>query len=342
MEGIVKRNFDSIDLLKFFLCLMVVAIHSDPFIDFSPLLNRLMLGIERLCVPVFFIASAFFLYRVKISRNNTIRYIKRLFILYLAWFIVSLPITVFNRFSQNMTIGTKLFLFVKSFFFTSTFSGSWFLMSSIFCALLFYFVYSKFPKIANNIILVLSVFFYFLCVFSSGWGNLMDIFGLRSLYDKLVFWFAKPYTSILVGVPYFAIGKYIADKEGNIITPKWYYFLTFLALLLLEVYYTYNYNFSNSTDCYLLLLPCAYLIFVYVLNKDWHIKNAVWLRKTSTIVFFSQFIWLFIIEFLEWHFNIKMLNLLKFIFALIFCLMTAALILYLQKKKFFKWLKYFY
>ena len=341
---VVKRNYNSIDLMKFILCFLVVAIHSNPFNDISLLLNRLLLGIERLAVPLFFIASGFFLFKGgPLEKEQLVKYLKRMGLLYLAWFIVSIPVTVFNRFLMGEgTLSVKLFQFVKSFFFTSTFSGSWFLTSCVFCTLLFYCIYKWIPKYGKVITIVLSVVAYLLCVSTSSWGKWMDIAGVRSFYDQFVFYFAKPYTSILVGIPYFALGKYIADNEDSIVPVSWLWTILLLMILLFEVWFTYSRQFTNSTDCYLMLLPCAYCVFVYFLKKDIKLKHAVEMRKTSTIVFFSQFIWLFLIEYAEWYLHITIPQMVKFVIALILCLGTAQVILTLSKKPRFRWIGYFY
>ena len=341
---ILKRSYNSIDLMKFILCFLVVAIHSDPFEDISPFLNRLFLGVERLAVPLFFIASGFFLFKGgPLDKYQLVKYLKRMGLLYFAWFFISLPITIFNRFLMGEgSLSVKLFLFVKNFFFTSTFSGSWFLASCFFCTILFYFIYKWFPSKGGRIVIALSALAYLLCVSTSAWGNLMDGIGLRQSYNNLVFWFAKPYTSIIVGVPYFATGKYIAKKEDELESPHWLLILTLITLLLLEVYYTYTKQLCNSTDCYIMLLPCAYCVFVTSLKMDLKLKHPVEMRKTSTIVFFSQFIWLFLIEFVEWQFHIIIPHMGKFFIAVVLCLLTSFAVITLQKKRRFSWLRFFY
>lgn len=340
----LKQSYNSIDLMKFILCFLVVAIHSDPIEDVSPLLNRLFLGVERVAVPLFFIASGFFLFKGgPLDKDQLVKYLKRMGLLYFAWFVISFPITIFNRFLMGEgSLPVKLFLFVKSFFFTSTFSGSWFLASCVFCTILFYFINKWFPSKGGWLIIVFSFLVYFLCVSTSAWGNLMDGIGLRQSYNNLVFWFAKPYTSILVGIPYFALGKYIAEHENKISRPNFSITLILFALLIAEVYITYRFQLSNSTDCYLMLLPCAFCIFVYFLKWKLKLSHPVEMRKTSTIVFFSQFIWIFLIEYVEWQFHIIIPQIGKFLIAVILCLLTSFAVITLQKKRRFSWLRFFY
>lgn len=340
----MTKNYDSIDLMKFIACIMVVAIHSDPLQDISPLANRLVSGgLCRLAVPLFFLATAFFLFRNgELTKDKTIKYIKRISLLYACWFLISLPITALNRFSFNADSALlESVQFVKNFFFTSTFSGSWFLMSGVFCTILFYLV-QKAGRWSDLIIVVLSIAVYLFCTITSSWGNLMDEFGLREYYNTMVFYFAKPYTSILVGVPYFAIGRYIARTESLAKTPSILLAVALVCMLLVEIYYTFTNKLTNSTDCYFMLLPCAYCIFLYFLKWDISLSNASSLRKSSTIVFFSQFIWLFIIEFVEYLFKITIPQIVKSVSALALCLVTSWIVINMQSYRRFEWLKYIY
>lgn len=341
MTGV--KRYDSLDIMKFILCFLVVAIHSNPLDDISPILNRLFIGIDRLAVPLFFIASGFFLFKRDLTKRNVSKYIKRIGGLYISWFIVSIPFTYYNRFViTEGTLVIKLFLFIKSFFFTSTFSGSWFLASSIFCAVIFFIVYTLFARSGDTIILVLSIVSSLLCAFSSGWGNLIDVVGLRDFYNKLVFYFANPYTSIIAGIPYFAMGKWFADNEDHVKMPPWTLTSLLLACLLFEVWFTYSRQLTYTTDSFFLLFPCAFCIFIIFLKMDVHLKNSIELRRISTIVFFSHFIWLFLIEFIEFQFECVIPNIVKYFAAVSLSLFASLIILSLSKRPKLSILKYLY
>lgn len=54
------RHFDSLDLLKFVLSLMVVLIHVNPFPSTA---MPYIMPVLRLAVPLFFVISSFFFFR---------------------------------------------------------------------------------------------------------------------------------------------------------------------------------------------------------------------------------------------------------------------------------------
>ena len=65
----MNRN-KTIDLLRFVFSLMIIAVHTDLFVDVStPLYYVFSLGLARAGVPFFFIVSGFF-YRQKQLENH--------------------------------------------------------------------------------------------------------------------------------------------------------------------------------------------------------------------------------------------------------------------------------
>lgn len=347
MEGSLKngkKNFDFMDLVKFILSLFIVALHADALLDFSPLLNRFVCGgVARLAVPLFFLISAFFYFRKEQTAESVKRYCTRLGILYLCWFIVSFPKTIFDRFiCSDKPFWETLFRFIRSFFVTSTFSGSWFLVSCAFCAILFYWL-KKLPKRQEKTVtVVLSVIVYLFCVFTSAYGKLIEPLGLQKAYSVYLLFLANPYNNLFVGIPYFALGKYFAEHEVKNQKRNLLGFLFTLLLLFAEIALTSRFQLVKATDCYLMLLPCAW--FLFPLIRDWNVelKQAKTLRAASTIIFFSHFLWLFAAEILEWLFKITIPYFGKFLFAVAGAFLTVFVILKLQNKKGFRWLRNFY
>lgn len=340
----LKKHYDSIDLMKFIACFFVVAIHSDPFYDINQDLNNFISqGVSRLAVPLFFLATAFFFFN-NLSDIKIKKYCKRLLILYGCWFAVSLPITIYNRFIMSeYTIGVTVFKFVKSIFLTSTFSGSWYLTSCLFCGILFYFLEKLPDRVRKIVTIVLSIVVYIFCVSTSAYGLLFDKSGFANIYQNIEFYFTKPYTSILVGIPYFALGRYFLHNENKKLKKSDYVIGILSSILLsIEIILTNLCGFNRSKDCFFMLIPVAAFIFKLVINSDIQLKKAAAMRVASTVVFFSQFIWLFFIEIAEYALQITIPCMFKFIIAVVLSLITSVIIEKLQKIKMFNWLKYFY
>lgn len=138
-----KVNYPNLDLMKFFLALLVVEIHTRPLKCFY-FAETLIEGIDVLAVPLFFLASGFLCFRdlnyasfgVVISagtervRNTIIKLLR----LYLIWTLLYLPLTIFG----NVLLGKNLLHGSLSFIRGTLFVGEnyyswplWYLLASI-------------------------------------------------------------------------------------------------------------------------------------------------------------------------------------------------------------------
>ncbi|MBR3909097.1 MAG: acyltransferase [Clostridia bacterium] len=347
-------KYNSIDILKFIASFFVVMIHVSMFSDVNPYLNLFIThGVARLAVPLYFLTSAFFFYKNNMNltgeeqKNSLLKYTKRMAILYVSWFVISLPMTVYNRFIYNgKPFLENLFLFIKSFFLTSTFSGSWFLVACIFSVWVLYFVLNKSFKDQNQVnwlIIGICCFVYLICVICSAYGKIFSIFGLENLYKKIVYLTAKPYNSIIVGLPYFVIGRYFAQKDIHLTKFSKLLVILCFVLLFIEIFLTYKFELKIASDCYFMLLPCASFIFVFIKNINVELKfKPVILRKTSTIIFFSHFIFIFTIEIFERFLNVNVNPLLRFPIVCCLSLILAFVLIKLTKFEKFNFIKHLY
>ncbi len=79
----MKEKFNSIDLFKFLMAIVVVVFHTNPFVHCeSTLVNQIVIGIADISVPFFFMASGYLLavrWEIRVSREKNA--FKRLFTL---------------------------------------------------------------------------------------------------------------------------------------------------------------------------------------------------------------------------------------------------------------------
>ncbi len=101
----MTKNYDAIDLAKFILSIIVCGIHALGRYGIYPFF--------RIAVPLFFIISSYFFFK-KLNAENDSKdghillknFAKRNAKLYLFWFVLLLPITLFNLkiFSGNVVL----------------------------------------------------------------------------------------------------------------------------------------------------------------------------------------------------------------------------------------------
>ena len=158
----IKYNSPLIDLLKLVLAVLVVGVHTISSV------NSIGRPILRLGVPVFFIISSYLFFikqnsctTAKKRKQGLIKYVKRILKLYLFWFIVLLPITVYyNKWHINLSVDTFVVI-VQNFLFNQTFSGSWYLMALILGIAI---VWALGEKRVNDLgIIIIGILLYLLC-----------------------------------------------------------------------------------------------------------------------------------------------------------------------------------
>lgn len=88
----MSKNWN-IDILKFLLCFVVIAIHTHLAPNGSYLNN-----VFNLCVPIYFSISGYYIYRKAETMGETYinHTIKRYILLYIRWSIIYLPLTIYG------------------------------------------------------------------------------------------------------------------------------------------------------------------------------------------------------------------------------------------------------
>ena len=144
-------------MLKYVLSMLIVATHTSLFEGYiTPLV--------RLAVPAFFMISGYFFFsRINScsSRQQQTAYLKKSVMhnlkLYLFWFILLLPLTLYIRQYHTMGLWKGLLHLVRDFCFGSTFQSSWYIIALITGFTIVLLLSYKLPQSA---LVILGVVFY--------------------------------------------------------------------------------------------------------------------------------------------------------------------------------------
>ena len=332
--GIEKKNYDSIDLLKIILSVLIVQIHSDFYLPW-------MKPYVRLAVPLFFIISAYFFFKKNPSTKNLLSYIKRLFILYAFWF------TIFGSYFLYMNreefIGEGDFLngtifFLKSLLFGSTFAASWYITASIIGTIIVFYLSRV---LSNFALLVFSAIVYTITTLATSYyGLLSDNIGL---IDDWYYEITNTHLSVSFPVSIFwiVIGKLLSNNNRLQQKSILYAILAIISLTLLQVEYSYVSVYCRLDDCFFLLVPSCICIFLLFQSLSINIPYSGVLRNISTIVYCSHYniisitgMMLYVIT--GYTFN----SFEKFFLGIIGAGIISVCIIYLERLKSFSWLKY--
>ncbi len=336
-SGTMKKTFDAIDIAKFLGSFLIFTMHCGALSDYR-YISIVPQILARWGVPFFFICSAFFLFSHSpdgnIGKNEVKRYIVRIAILYAVWFVFNLPSVIYTWFcSEDLFALSTWLYFLKSFFLSATYMGSWYLMSSIFSAWL---VFSLARRFKTKTIIGITSVFYLICVLSSAYYGV-----LPPDLAKVLMFLCFP-INIFNGCFYFALGKYIAENQKAVI--KVFHkkraaigFLVFYLIFILEICVTKHFEINGTTDVAFSTAAIAFSLFMFCLQADIRIQHGRLLRKLSTIVFCCQGNVLLLNRFLK---KIIDYSFVTYLICTVVVGIICIVVLQMQKSKRWRWSRY--
>ena len=168
-----KKSFLGLDIFKFTMAVIVVAIHTRPFINLnSSMYLQIWTTIAHLAVPYFFMASGyllFFRFDIRSDRKEVSdrvkKYLQKIFKLYIIWSLIYIPITIFHFSTNNKEILVDSIFFIRGLFLIGEQYYSyplWYLLSMIYSLILIYFLILKGKSYNYNRIWILILLHKFL------------------------------------------------------------------------------------------------------------------------------------------------------------------------------------
>lgn len=203
-------------------------------------------------------------------------------------------------------------------------------------------IYFLSKKLSTKSLLYVTGLIQIICCLTSNYRGFFAEDGfliqIVSLYPGTI------YNSVLAGLWWIALGKYIAEKEKEVCLNEIkclpVFILISFAALYAEQLLIYRLDCSHANDVYFLLTPVVILTFCYVKNLDIRIQCATQLRVLSTITYCAHIafgsIYGTIVQFV---FNTDMSGAV-FVITLISCFVLTIIINLLEDKRYFTWLKY--
>ena len=336
-----RKNLDSADVLKFILSILIVATHTS-------LLDGYITPVARLAVPAFFMISGYFFF----SRINTCssraeqklylkKSIRHNLLLYLFWFVVLIPLTLYVRGYHTMGVLGGLWHLVRDFCFGSTFQSSWYITALITGFTIVLFLSYRLPQSA---LVIIGVICYIPSLLSSNYEFLISSSEtLTALSDSLSQVFLLPCRNFSVGILYIAIGKYLAEKsyEGKTKRYTITFLLAFSALIAEYLLLRHSGVKIEDSDCYIALPFAAYYLCKVFLTLDISCKFSQILRKISTVSYCAHMAVFMVVGKMFKIFSIPdWRNVLVFTLTLLLTWAVGLIIFKLEKIRIFSFLKY--
>ena len=274
--GTNKKNYNLIDILKFFFMLCVIAIHCHIELIFGRAGWYILHCIFRLAVPFFFIASGFF-FAAKLENlggglQQTVKsYIKRILVPFLFYVALNISLDVFLKIINNYQFSIKWFIRTFHRILFDPPGAMWFLSACIF-GIIFLYPFLKKNKI--NLAIFIGIFLYsFALICNTYYYIIKDIPFFSSMMESYVKFFKTPRNGLFVGFFDLAIGIkcYEINKRWNTKHNKIVCSASPILFLLLcaEIYFAWqNRDFLMDDHSLFIFLPyfvaCIFLIALHI------------------------------------------------------------------------------
>lgn len=334
----MRKQYDCIDATKLGMSLCVLAIHADLF-------KGLLSPTIRLAVPIFFIFTGFLFFsklnntseseKKKVLWSMEKRYIQ----LYLFWFVVLLPITIYYR--EYYTYGLVDFvrIFLKELLFGSTFRASWYLMACILGTIIVHWL----SRINQKLLILIGIVCYLFATFVSKYHVLIQNDKLLSaLYSAINNCIGKPYNNLFISIMYLTIGKKIADYKA--VPLKTYsilgFFICYICLLCEFLVARNQFWFQYNSDCWFMLAPTATFFVLFVLALDIKLLHAHVMRSMSTIIYCAHLTIMMVMKKILLILGVACTPMIIFISTIMCVTALAVVILKLENIHKFRVLKY--
>ena len=263
------------------------------------------------------------------------KFVLRQLKLYLFWFILLLPATLYLRrewFSSGILIG--IYNFIKYLLFSSTFPASWFFSALIWGTLIVYLLSQKINyKFLFVAFLIINYATYLLV---KNYNSLIEINFLKNIFNLYLISFPSPEFGFPISLIWILIGKMFADEtiKHEIVYTK----SKVLYMIAFVLFY-----YITKMDILFFFSPLLLIfVFQFTLKANISLKNAKILREISTITYPLHAsvapIFLRICKVITTN-NI-LVGIISFFTTLLFCYIVCFIILKLEKKPQFKILKY--
>ena len=288
----VNKEFNVLDIMKYVMAIIVVAIHTRPEYSFeSETVRALFESVYSIAVPYFFIASGFLLFRKIIFPLNSegeariLAYIKRIFKLYVIWTIIYLPFTFYGFYKDSVSPLKSIIIFIRNVAFVGENFMSWplwYLLALIIAVCIIYVLMKyRFPMLWIVGLSILVAFIGYILDYCNENGIMQTI---TDLYYSI---FLKTRNGFFVGFLYVSLGMFLAKTKKISLG-------AFACCLIIGLIgYAFHLPFFN-----VLVVLGLFGISVSIRLEKVNPRVSCRFRKMSTIIYFTHMI--FVAPLLLW------------------------------------------
>ncbi len=341
-----KKEYIAIDIMKFLCALLVVSIHIPAFSDVNAGLsfwfNQVLC---RMAVPFFFVSSGYFSADKLKNRGETLRYVKRLLILYSIYTFLYIPQILFGYVKKGKSASFIAQDFIRQFFLVGSYWQLWYFVSLIAAVAVLY-LFRKVFRLGIKRIIMISAVLYIIGVLGNAYQNVflnVPILGnILKIYYSI---FETTRNGLFFGL-FFTAAGYLIKMYNDKIQDRKYLFVCCAAaaflFLNIEVYMAKYYADCEAASMFFAMpfvtIP-LFLILCFIKIPERYLQAGRMLRKMSVLIFGLHMF----VDFYVGYILRPLLNSLAYYCVVIgVTCMLSCVIIKLSKTKYLKALHYMY
>ena len=340
-----KLNYQNLNILKYISSILIIVLHLRPFLNFS---NELDLAfnniITRICVPIFFIITGYFVAKKEKENKNYIKkYIKKTIPLYFAWSLLYIPVIIgtiiqylpiMNEYISKINITLPLLIILSiillpiivliALCYTGVYYHLWYFPAIVFSLI----VLKKWKQKFNIKYLLIISFILLLFGATETYYGVLPLSIKRTLsYYYNIFFTTRNF--LFFGLFYVVLGYYVGTKE------KAYSKYCFLKLIVSFFLLTFEAILLHDTDrlnsnILLSCIPLTYYLFISAIYITNSVKLDFQFGTYSKYYYLIHPMVIFVISLL--YKNINYYPYLNILIVLLITHITSALIIKLKEK----------
>lgn len=284
-------NYDNLDVLKYISAFLIIILHLRPFQYYSSELDLAFNNIiTRICVPIFFLITGYFVAKKEKNKDDYIKhYIKKTIPLYLIWSVIYIPIIItiiiqclptINGYVSQINLPLYYLIplliiaipvtIIIALLYTGVYYHLWYFPAVILSLL----VLSKWKKKFNiKSLLIISFVLLLFGATETYYGVLPLGFKQIITYYYNIFFTTRNF--LFFGLFYIVLGHYMGTKEELYSKYCFEKLIICFFLLVFEAILLHDTNRLNS-NILLSCVPLVYYLFIatiYITRKKQKVIN---------------------------------------------------------------------
>ncbi len=328
-----KQSYGLMDIIKFIMAFLVVTIHRRLGSDESFFVFEEVNTIARFAVPFFFACSAFLLFSRYDSSEAVFKFAKKNLRIYIIWFLIYLPFTIFK---YVYSFGYGISEIIKALVLDNLRYPIqlWFLPSLAISAVCVYYLTKNKEIIGAIAAITLAI----ASVIYSIINPQAEI--LSNSYISLI------KSTLFIGIPYVYIGYFLGRHSVKIKkSSAILIFITSVVASLIWGAVEFQKGVSLFYETKLTYIPAIFFLMVLCINYSPN-KSYIKIRKASMLFYYTHLLMyqeiLYILLDMAGLSSLIQNRLAIFFITIVYTTIITVLILLLENKKGFKWLKKLY